>query len=37
MDKVHNDPGMGGGEGIKERGGEGEFKHDVFDTLQELL
>jgi hypothetical protein len=25
-------PGMGGG-GIKESGGGGEFKHDIFDTL----
>jgi hypothetical protein len=28
--------GMGGWRGIK-NGGEGEFKYDVFNTLQELL
>jgi hypothetical protein len=29
-------PGMGE-TGIKESGGGGEFKYDIFDTLQELL
>jgi hypothetical protein len=29
-------PGMRGG-GIKENDGEGEFKYDIFDILQELL
>jgi hypothetical protein len=28
--------GMGGGM-IKKNGGTGEFKYDIFDTLQELL
>jgi hypothetical protein len=29
---VETFPGMGG-EGIKERGGEGKFNYDIFDTI----
>jgi hypothetical protein len=33
---VENVPGMGE-VGIKEKGGGGEFKYDIFDILEELL
>jgi hypothetical protein len=36
MIPVETVPGMVG-EGIKKSGGGGEFKHDIFDTLQESL
>jgi hypothetical protein len=36
MIPVGNIPKMGEG-GIKESSGEGEFKYDIFDILQELL
>jgi hypothetical protein len=36
MIPVQTIPGMGG-EGIKENGGGGEFKYDIFDILLELL
>jgi hypothetical protein len=36
MIPVETVPGVGG-EGIKENGGEGELKYDIFDTLYELL
>jgi hypothetical protein len=32
MIPVETVPGIGGG-GMKESGGEGEFKYDIFDTL----
>jgi hypothetical protein len=36
MIPVETIPGMGG-RGIKENKVRGEFKYDIFDTLQELL
>jgi hypothetical protein len=36
MRPVDTIPGMGGGR-IKENGGGGEFKYDIFDILKELL
>jgi hypothetical protein len=34
MIPIKSIPGMGG---IKENGGEGEFKYDIYGILQELL
>jgi hypothetical protein len=33
MRLIETIPGMEGGAGIKENGGGGEFKYDIFDTL----